>query len=753
MAARTGNLGDDLRPADPKRQTLTRRISFPSHSLPPAHLALLRRWLVCFALVDFDIDSGPNLDNAFPPTRFPETTRHNIAFSSLPEAGALPQPDDLPDGGYAYHWRIPYPAEDNLAQVERDASGAEVARLPDADEADGALHGFVWFVRDKDDRLRRGYSQRSLVLITHLPALSGLFSALVAILGPLHFKHAQAGGARGGMVETACYNIASWPDPTPGATLELPFLGSVLTAALPLPSQAQFPLPSSAPSPLLPHSSSSARRAPATLPPTHPPSPFLTPAAWHASRQSAHLPALTGPPQLLAASLPATPLSLLLFPPGSPAAAGGAKQGEVGEVGYSKLLLLWELVLLGEPLLVWASEPRVAGEVVEALRGLIRPIPFAGDARPYFHVHDDDFARLCKPGKKPPPGLLVASTNPLLLSTCKHWPHILRLDRAPPSAPPSSSLAPSLSTGAGHAPRRSGSLSAAGAGAEDAGAGRDFGLKSARKRHVKKDEAVEREIADAWRRGDYLACDAAIYRHFAALTERFVAPLNRYFGTLWAGNEAVAARAPLLSPGPSPLPSTRFAPSAFLASLKTHGSSLPLKPSAPSLSQPGSTPTERFYARFLESPNFAKWLEGRVRATGGEVRRRYVRKLESEDWDVWARGREDGEVEEMAGRLEREVVLLEPPPAGTALSSTSSPSPSDLSIAPAGLGISTPTPAPSASLSSTRTHSPAPSSADGPGARLRAGAERLRALRDERVRSLSRGAEGREAERRGGQGR
>ena len=140
---------DDLRPANPKRQTLTRRISFPSHSLPPAHLALLRRWLVCFALVDFDIDSGPNLDNAFPPTRFPETTRHNIAFSSLPEAGALPQPDDLPDGGYAYHWRIPYPAEDDLARVERDASGAEVARLPDADEADGALHGFVWFVRDK----------------------------------------------------------------------------------------------------------------------------------------------------------------------------------------------------------------------------------------------------------------------------------------------------------------------------------------------------------------------------------------------------------------------------------------------------------------------------------------------------------------------------------------------------------------------------------------------------------------------------
>lgn len=86
----------------------------------------------------------------------------------------------------------------------------------------------------QDLNSRRGYAQRSLVLvrtgsrphpdkwpalngqpppftqITHLPAMSGLFSSLAAILGPLHFKHAQIGGANGGMVETACHNIASW---------------------------------------------------------------------------------------------------------------------------------------------------------------------------------------------------------------------------------------------------------------------------------------------------------------------------------------------------------------------------------------------------------------------------------------------------------------------------------------------------------------------------------------------------------------
>ncbi|GAA5895919.1 hypothetical protein JCM8208_005124 [Rhodotorula glutinis] len=755
------------RPHHRKRETLTRRISFPTFHLSPDQLALVRRWIVSFALVDFDVDTGPNLDNAYPPARLPASTRANVAFSSMPEAVGLPHPEQLPDGGYAYHWRVPYPGDDELARLDpevvdedEDEDDARLLRLPEGEGADGALHGFVWFVRDKDERLRRGYSQRSLVLISHLPALSGLFSALVSILGPLHFKHAQPGGARGGMVETACHNIASWPDPVPGATLELPFLGSVLTVSIPLPSQAQFPLsaPSSSSTGNSP-SSAPLRRAPSTTR-TAPP----TPAAWHLSRGAAHLPLLTGPPSILPASLPSTPLCLLLFPPASSTPSSSSAQGEIGPVGYSKLLLLWELVALGEPLLVWAAEPRVGAEVVEALKALIKPIPFAGDVRPYFHVHDADFATLCKAGKKPPQGLLVASTNPLLLSTCKHWPHVLRLDRAappPPSASPSSSptlslplSAPSSSpSGIAHLRPRSasngnGHLHGGGDdGSASGGAGKEFGLRTSSKRHVKKDEAVEKEISELWRRGDYLACDAVIYRHFAALTERFLAPLNRYFGTLWAGNEAVAARAPLVSPGPSPLPSTRFSRSAFLASLRTHGSPLPLKSGAPSLSQPGSTATERFYSRFVDGASFERWAEKRVRDTGGEVRRRFVRTLESEDWEVWARGRDAGEVDDMVKRLEREVVLLDPAPA-TSSSSLADPRASISTTASSALPSSSSSP-------SSRTNSPAPSSAtnlaqsqtpttatfagvasngDGPSAKLRAGVRLLQGLRDEKRR-------------------
>lgn len=49
------------------------------------------------------------------------------------------------------------------------------------------------------------------------------------------------------MVEAASHNIASWPDLSPalesGATLDLPFLGTLQTVSVPLGSQPQWHMP------------------------------------------------------------------------------------------------------------------------------------------------------------------------------------------------------------------------------------------------------------------------------------------------------------------------------------------------------------------------------------------------------------------------------------------------------------------------------------------------------------------------------
>lgn len=69
---------------------------------------------------------------------------------------------------------------------------------------------------------------------------------------------------------------------------------------------------------------------------------------------------------------------------------------------------MWELMVLGEPLLVMGDTPTVCGDMVWALLELIKPvfsvshsccgtpnllckIPFGGEFRPYFTIQDPDF--------------------------------------------------------------------------------------------------------------------------------------------------------------------------------------------------------------------------------------------------------------------------------------------------------------------------------------------------------------------------
>lgn len=53
--------------------------------------------------------------------------------------------------------------------------------------------------------------------------------------------------------------------------------------------------------------------------------------------------------------------------------------------------LLWELMLLGEPLLVLAPSPAVSSEMVLALTSCLQPLKFCCDYRPYFTIHDSEF--------------------------------------------------------------------------------------------------------------------------------------------------------------------------------------------------------------------------------------------------------------------------------------------------------------------------------------------------------------------------
>ena len=51
---------------------------------------------------------------------------------------------------------------------------------------------------------------------------------------------------------------------------------------------------------------------------------------------------------------------------------------------------LWEVLLLGKPLMVFAQRPRECTIAVAALVSLISPLPYMPDFRPMLSIHDDD---------------------------------------------------------------------------------------------------------------------------------------------------------------------------------------------------------------------------------------------------------------------------------------------------------------------------------------------------------------------------
>ncbi|XP_069437953.1 protein DENND6B isoform X10 [Ovis canadensis] len=145
-------------------------------------------------------------------------------------------------------------------------------------------------------------------------------------------------------LEAVCNEIDQWPAPAPGRTLSLPVMGVVLQVHIP--SRADTPEPG----PPEPSGHETLLPAPVVLPSVH---------------------------------------ELDLFRCFRPVLA--------------HVQLLWELMLLGEPLLVLAPSPAVSSEMVLALTSCLQPLKFCCDYRPYFTIHDSEFKEFTTRTQAPGP--------------------------------------------------------------------------------------------------------------------------------------------------------------------------------------------------------------------------------------------------------------------------------------------------------------------------------------------------------------
>lgn len=90
---------------------------------------------------------------------------------------------------------------------------------------------------------------------------------------------------------------------------------------------------------------------------------------------------------------------------------------------------------------------------------------------------------------QPRPGVLLGSTNPIILSAARHYPHILRVGPTVPLDGPVQGVFGSLAK------------STAGQSFKEAQTS-PHGLFSERKRHIKKDSAVLKAVEERMRAGD-----------------------------------------------------------------------------------------------------------------------------------------------------------------------------------------------------------------------------------------------------------
>ncbi|KAI0308843.1 hypothetical protein OF83DRAFT_1072912, partial [Amylostereum chailletii] len=370
---------------------------------------------------------------------------------------------------------------------------------------DGFIYGYSYFNRTKDTTLKRGYAQWSIVILSPHP-YPALFTAILSKLGPLFHSHGEP------ILEVALHNVANWPAPHPGQTIELGFLGSVLQAELPLHIDEQQ------------------------------------------LSNTAHLHAQTEQDwHVLACVPPSIDSSLTLF---------GASA--------THLWSIWECLVLCEPILIIGPSPAMTSQAVWWLRDLFRPIPWAGDFRPYFTIHDKDHDTLVN-NNPPKAGLLLGVTNPFFAKACGHWPHTLSLgmalNRSRDNAAPAAGPPPGWVT-------------------------------STHKRFISKDRQVLQQMEEAFRsrpeiRKPLPQVSLTLRRHFSSRTAALLVPLNRYLNTL------IPSPVEISRDHSAPHRLRPFNNTHFLASLKAHGTPLPFR---------SSSKQRQFYEQWLRTPAFGLWL-------------------------------------------------------------------------------------------------------------------------------------------------
>lgn len=566
----------------------------------------LQQWVVAFCIIRFDLEQGQLIEECYPPGCLTQEEELEIAFSSFPDSVSQHQNrSSIHDCMFFFRFRRPENSQTgNVSSTNTGATDKQLSpksadrgflrRLKSSNNVYGSryMYGYVFNRERHDERLKRGGEQKSVVILSRNP-YSSVFKPLLQIMGPLYFDIGKKA-----LEHIAAY-VSMWPAPVPGKLMELPIGNAMLKVNLP-PAHS-LPL----------ESGILFEESPSSMAPFLPSNQSVPQGLFHDS------------------DIFGTFRGLLL-----------------------QLWVLWELLIVGEPILIFAPTPPQCCEAVASLVSLVAPLLCSVDFRPYFTIHNPEFANLnsLKEGDAFPP-IILGVTNLFFLKSLRNIPHIVSVGSP---APNSNRLALSNRSSTGRIPgkpegfgfqqlslkkfspssllnavklRRDGPLCLMTEHKE--------AIWSTYAATTKPDTSILNRLIDAGmspriEESMSVVNNEILRRHFLELTTNFLAPFGPYFRTITPSEGS----SPFLDPPPFP----PFSSDEFLSTLSARG--------------PGKFLSKRMrsnwldlYRRFLKGPNFMPWFQ----------RRRAV--AEQEQHRLWRQARMNADIQQFISKMsELEIV-------------------------------------------------------------------------------------------------
>jgi len=599
----------------PSQITVTPLISTNSNSVPASPLLLpwdrLQKWLYGIAVVTFDLELGQSIELLLPThCKLTDKEKLNLAYLAFPDANSTFL------GDTQYHFRIRH--ESTLPSYYQHYNSI----VPPVLQVDpNSLFGFVHFRQIKDKTVKRGYFQKSLVLLSKLPFIS-LFLSMVSQLGPNYFQFGLES------LETCCHLMdRQWPEPEPGKTLLLPLLGNVLQVRIPTHGDKPF-------------SSSDLIQYRSIVNETISNNSNIIKLPLDDETEIESMQVSTKQPnsttQLTYTSFEFVQKHEQQLPRLIPFVHDVNTYQSLSCV-LTHIQLLWELILLNESIAILGSFPTYCSQTVQALVHIIWPLRYASDYRPFFTIHNSEFQEITFNASKkgatkptsPNSSIIIGVTNPFFAKLLHQWPHIIRVDENQQERSRLKQQENSLGVenddedgSINENDENSTDLSSSPSTLKNLSTMKKFptntkpfkrsrsinnnsshltfdmkaGLYTKYKPYLQRDKTILKKLqsTNSQQRPDNVQ-NALIRRFFLELTQSFIIPLERYFTSLLPLKKYFQAnrKAPIIK---------EFDNEEFLKTIDQYG---------PQLTCGLKGDWKELYRHFLSTPNFRLWLLNR----------------------------------------------------------------------------------------------------------------------------------------------